>query len=144
MESGTFEWCWICACLQSLQTFNWLQSKCPSVRRWGLTDLRITAALQLYLCVNLSAPHVFILLSIKLEKKKKPLSYYTKKENVPSAFPANRDISCSSVLKLLRIWKKTVSPMEILSSPLVVIPIKHKKKKNKKTQQIIGTDGQNM
>lgn len=36
--------------------------------------------------------------------------------------------------------------MEILSRPLVVIPIKHQKnkKKNKKTQRIIGTDGQNM
>lgn len=50
---------------------------------------------------------------------------------MPSAFPANWDISCSAVLKLLLIWKKTVSPMEILSRPLVVIPIKHQKKQKK-------------
>lgn len=125
MESGTFEWCWICACLQSQQSFNWLQSIVPA---FGGGDWPIWELLQLFSSANVwicQPPCIYSAFN------KKKLHFYTKKENVLSAFPANWNISCSAVLKLLLIWKKTVSPMEILSRPLVVIPIKHQKKTQK-------------
>lgn len=49
MESGTFEWCWICACLQSPQSFNWLQSNVPAL---GGGDWPIWELLQLFGSAN--------------------------------------------------------------------------------------------
>lgn len=142
VESGTFEWCWICACLQSPQSFNWLQSNVPAL---GGGDWPIGELLQLFGSANVwicQPPCIYS----AFNKKLKNLSVITPKRRMCRLLSLPTETfhallfwsSFSSERKLYLPWKSCLALWLLFQLNT------KKNQKNKKTQRIIGTDGQNM